>query len=190
MSDPSVADLLARRLAVLAILDRRVSAAIGATKRALAQMLTPGDAKKPTHPDDPTLQLGRVVFTIRKRQAAVTDLDALTAWASEHYPHRVVELDWEPVNLTQWREYREAYPGDRRAVTELDPAFVAEVRSTSASAGEPCYQGELDVPGVTVFQPDPVLSVTPAKDVPDHAWRSLVAETARELTDDAAAQED
>jgi hypothetical protein len=176
-------DDLARRLVVLSMLGKRVAEAVAETKDRLAGSLTVGDVKKPTHPDDPRLRLGSVTFAAGKVSAVVTDPAALAAWLGRRYPGKG-RLDWVPADKDEFEAFRETYAGERVGHWIPAEGLFEAVLAASRAAGEPMSpDGDLDVPGVKVSEGEPYLSVRPATSVPDHAWRSVLAETAKEVTD-------
>lgn len=78
------ADELARRLLLLAALDKRVAAAIAATRASLRQLIRPGTSLKPRLADGGPA--GAVSYSVAGIKAQVADEEAFTAWVLRRYP--------------------------------------------------------------------------------------------------------
>ena len=183
MNEPIVsADDLARELAALVALARRVGERRDQVQTQLAARLTPGDVKKPSHPLDPRLRLATITYRLGAVRAAVTNRAALDEWVVEHHPEQV-DQTWVPADADEFDAYVQAYPGERIVRMSAEEDYADAVVDASKAAGAPCSpHGDLDVPGVSVAVSDPVIAVSVAKDVPDPVWRGLLIQTAEEVT--------
>jgi len=157
MNEPIVAtDDLARQLAALAALAKRVKAHADTARALMATRMSPGETKRALHPDDDHVTLGTISMSVGPRRAAVTNEPALAMWVAANHPDQMVST--------------------------VDPAYVEALLEASKAAGEPCSpDGELDIPGLTVTSGDPVLKVA-VPTLPDYIWRGLLADAAQAVT--------
>lgn len=76
----------------------------------------------------------------------------------------------EPV-LLNW--VREAHPTEVETVERIRPAFLSLIKADSEAAGEPCFRGELDIPGVNVGEPYPMVrKADGADELVEKLWAS------------------
>lgn len=148
---------LSFRAAVLDELHSRVGEAKATARGALALAMHV-DAVKSVAVLAGESPIGTVSVVKGRTTARVHDPAALLEWAATHHPDQVVT---------------------RRA---LRPEFEARVLQQSKAAGQPCMDGVLDVPGVTVSMGEPYLRLVAddsAPEVIDRLW----AEGAIDLRD-------
>lgn len=73
--------------------------------------------------------------------------------------------------LLNW--VRASYPTEVETVERVRPAFLSLIKADSDAAGEPCLRGELDIPGVNVGEPYPLVRKTPGADeLVEKLWAS------------------
>lgn len=101
-----------------------------------------------------------------KTVATVVDEPALTEWLKEHYPEKVISgykvtgTQAEVVNVLF-----EHAPHLIRRTEAIQLEALHEIRRTSAALGQPIGPGaELDIPGIEVTTPDPVVTCRPTED--------------------------
>jgi hypothetical protein len=99
----------------------------------------------------------------------IVDLDAVTDWYREHYPdlvasgYKVIGSQAEVVEVL----FRYA-PHLIKRTSALQLEALHELKRSSAALGQPCGPGaELDIPGVKVTLPDPVLTCRPTDEAFD-----------------------
>jgi hypothetical protein len=84
MTEQRDIDELARRLLLLAALDKRVKSAIDEAKAKLRRMIGPGTTVRPTLSDGGPA--GYAAYTVAAIQAMVSDEKAFAAWVQRRYP--------------------------------------------------------------------------------------------------------
>lgn len=74
-------------------------------------------------------------------------------------------------NLVDW--VTEHYPTEVEEVLRVRPAFLKLLKDTSEAAGEPCGPGgELDIPGLTVGDPYPMVrAATGGTELVERLWQ-------------------
>lgn len=154
---------LALKVGALKAIKDFVETAYDEARAEIAATMKRGDKLTARSPIDDT-KIGSVTLTDPKRVADVSNMAALVAWLTEHYPD-LVSTTYE-VNATAEQVRAlvfEHHPEWLTQKTRVDPRAVAMIRERSAAAGEPIGPtGELDVPGVVVNTPDPVVTCRPA----------------------------
>lgn len=129
-------DQIVLRAAVLKILSDRVTAAYRAAKDEAAAILGP-EGRKNAVLDNRKL----AAVSVSKSGRITVDEAVLTAWVRRMYPSEVEE------------------------VTRIRPAFLDAIKKATESAGEPCTPlGDLDVPGITIGDPYPLVRKTEGAD--------------------------
>lgn len=137
-------DQLALRAAVLKILNDRVYKAFKDAKDAVAMHLGPEGRKNAVLEGN---KLASVSVT-KAGRVSVNNEAALLRWVQEHYPTEVEQVD------------------------RVRPAFLDKIKRDTEAAGEPCYQGELDIPGLAVGDPYPLVRKTAGADeLVEDLWR-------------------
>lgn len=125
------------KAAVLKILNDRVSAAFKAAKDEVAVALG-AEGRKNAVLDGHKLAS---VSVTKGGRVSVSNETLLTKWVEENYPTEVEQ------------------------VTRVRPAFLDMIKKASEAAGEPCSpNGELDVPGISVGEPFPLVRKTAGAD--------------------------
>jgi hypothetical protein len=137
-------DQLTVRAAVLKILNDRIYQAFKDAKDAVAIHLGPEGRKNAVLEGN---KLASVSVT-KAGRISVNNEPALLAWVQEHYPTEVEQ------------------------VSRVRPAFLDKIKRDTEAAGEPCYQGELDIPGLSVGDPYPLVRKTAGADeLVEDLWR-------------------
>lgn len=125
------------KAAVLKILNDRVAAAFKAAKEEVAQILGPEGRKNAVFDG---MKLASVSVT-KAGRVSVSNEKLLIDWVAEHYPTEIEET------------------------IKVRPAFLEAIKKASEEAGEPCSPfGDLDVPGVSVGEPFPLVRKSPGAD--------------------------
>jgi hypothetical protein len=139
-------DRLTVRAAVLKLLSDRVYAAFKAAKDDVAAHLGP-EGRKNAVLDG--IKLASVSVT-KSGRFSVYNPAAFLRWVQENYPTEVYD------------------------VPTVRPAFLDLIKKTSEAAGQPCApDGTLDIPGVSIGDPYPLVRKTPEADqVVENLWRS------------------
>jgi hypothetical protein len=109
------------------------------------------------------VKLGAVTKTDPKCTALIADESAFTAWVEQHYPERMV-YDFDVIGSEQEVKALlfEHAPHLLRKVAKPDPELVKQIRQDSVSIGVPMGPGgEVDVDGVEVKTPEPVVTCKP-----------------------------
>lgn len=141
---------IAHQVTVLAELANRVQAALLDARARLNTAMVTGDRLTVTHGD---VTLASVTKAKGRTTVRISDPAALLAWMAEHHPEEVVTRQ------------------------EIRPATVGRILADTKAAGQPCFGGTLDVPGLTVTTGEPTVSLRPTDDAPaaiDRMWASGV----------------
>jgi len=138
-------DSLAVKAAVLKILNDRVADAFRKAKEDVAEILGPEGRKNAVFEGHKLAS----VSVSKGGRVSVDDERLLTAWVAENYPTEVEET------------------------IKVRPAFLEMIKKCSEEAGEPCGPGgQLDVPGIRVGDPFPLVRKAPGADeIIDRLWR-------------------
>ena len=138
-------DRLAVRAAVLKLLNDRVYKAFKQAKDDVALHLG-AEGRKNAVLDG--VKLAAVSVT-KNGRFSIHNEAAFTSWVEENYPTEVVE------------------------VTKVRPAFLEAIKRASEAAGQPCTpDGTLDIPGVGIGEPFPLVRKTPeAEEIVERLWR-------------------
>lgn len=129
-------DRMAVKAAVLKILNDRVAFAFKAAKAELAELLGPEGRKNAVLDGHKLASL-----SVSKNGRVTVNEMLLTAWVAEHYPTEI------------------------ETVERVRPAFLDLIKRTSEEAGQPCSpMGDLDVPGIEIGEPYPLVRKTPGAD--------------------------
>lgn len=128
----------------------------------VAKTLNKGDRKTVRSPLG-DVKVGQVWVTDPKPVCAITDRAALTDWLAEHYPattktgYEVIGSEPEIVAVLF-----EHAPHLLREVRAIDPDQLRELRANSIALGAVVGPGgETDVPGISVSEPDGVVTCKP-----------------------------
>ncbi len=134
------------KAAVLKILNDRIAAAFKTAKDEVAAILGPEGRKNAVFD---SMKLASVSVT-KSGRVTVSNEALLTQWVVDNYPTEVEE------------------------VLRVRPAFLDMIKKASEEAGEPCsHNGELDVPGISVGEPFPLVRKAPGADeLVDKLWQS------------------
>lgn len=133
------------RAAVLKILNDRVYAAFKAAKDEVASHLGPEGRKNAVLEGNKLAS----VSVSKSGRITVTNEPALLRWVQENYPTEI------------------------ETVERVRPAFLDLIKKDTEAAGEPCFRGELDVPGISVGEPYPLVRKAPGADeLVEALWRS------------------
>lgn len=125
------------RAAVLKLLSDRLNDAFKAAKLEVAQQLGPEGRKNAVLDGH---KLASISVT-KNGRVSVSDERALTRWVEQNYPTEV------------------------ETTVKVRPAFLDAIKKASEAAGEPCSPtGELDVPGINIGDPYPMLRKAPGAD--------------------------
>lgn len=133
------------KAAVLKYLSDRVNVEFRKAKEDLARELGPEGRKN-------AVWAGNKVASVtvsKGGRVTVTSEPRLVDWVCEHYPTEAEE------------------------VVRVRPAFLEQIKKSSEAAGEPCGPGgELDIPGISVGEPYPMVrTATGGADLLDQLWR-------------------
>lgn len=134
------------KAAVLKILNDRVAAAFKAAKEEVAEILGP-EGRKNAVLDG--MKLASVSVT-KAGRVSVSNEKLLVDWVAENYPTEIEET------------------------IKVRPAFLEAIKKASEEAGEPCApDGSLDVPGISVGEPYPLVRKAPGADeIVEQLWQS------------------
>jgi hypothetical protein len=146
------ADELARRLLLLAALDKRVAAAIADTRASLRRLIRPGTSLKPQLVDGGPA--GVVSYTVAGIKAQVADEEAFTAWVMTRYP---TEVEMPVV---------------------VRPAFRAQVLEVSEAAGValgPGGEAAEDAPPIRMVNTSGTVRALPDKNRTAELWAEIKA---------------
>jgi hypothetical protein len=139
---------LARRVAILHALSAKVDDALTEARRQLAEGMETGDRVTIKTGDD---VLGSATLAKGATSARISDGEKLLAWVAERYPEQIIT--------------------ERR----IRSAVTARIIAQSKAAGQPVYDGELDVPGITVSVGEPKLQLRAEDDaavVIERLWQA------------------
>lgn len=131
---------------MLKLLSDKVNAAFKAAKDDMARELGPEGRKNAVLDGD---KIASVSVT-KSGRVSVTSEAQFVRWVEEHYP---TEIEHVP---------------------QVRPAFLEAIKKASEAAGEPCSpRGELDIPGVTVGDPYPLVRKSAGADeLLERLWQS------------------
>lgn len=129
-------DRLTLRAAVLKILSDRVNQAFRDAKDEVAAVLGVEGRKNAVLEDNKIASV-----SVAKGRTSVSSEALLTRWVAENYPTEV------------------------ETVERVRPAFLDQIKKASEAAGQPCSPfGELDVPGIAMGDPYPMVRKTAGAD--------------------------
>lgn len=153
---------LAVRVASLKVISDYTKARYDEARAEADQAMNAGDRLMARSPID-SAKIAPVVKTDPKPVARVTDEGHLTAWMAENYPEKVkagyevIGGDDEVIGVLF-----DHAPHLLRRKTVIKPEDLAELRRDSAAMGCPVGPGgEVDIPGLVVETPAPVVSCKP-----------------------------
>lgn len=105
-------------------------------------------------------KVGAVIMSDPDPVAAITDQGAFVAWVAETYPEHIesrVEIVGSRREVAA--VLAEHAPHLVRHTTVVHPDFVSQVKAVAAEARQPAGPGgEVDVPGLSITVPDPVVT--------------------------------
>lgn len=158
MSDDDVILKVAALKAISAFTTERYNEA----RQEAAKVMQRGDRRIARSPLDEA-KVGAVSMSDPKATARVSDLTAITDWLTENYPEHI-HSGYE-VNATDEQVMRvlfEHAPHMLRKVKRAKPEVLSDLTKTAAVVGKPVGPGgEMDIPGIVVERPDPVVSCKP-----------------------------
>ncbi len=155
-------DDLVLKVAALKVISAFTAERYDEARREIATVMERGDRKIARSPIDNS-KIGAITLSDPKPTAQVTDLNALTAWLAEHYPDSLV-MAYEVCGSEEQvrRVLFEHAPEMLRKVKKVRPGDLLDLRQTAAMVGRPMGPGgEVDMPGITVGTPSPVVSCKP-----------------------------
>jgi hypothetical protein len=159
---------LVLRVGALKAIKEYVNVAYDQAREEIAAVMRRGDRLTARSPLDDT-KIGSVSLTDPKPVARVSDMAALTVWLVENYPDLVADV--YEVNATDEQVRALVFEHKPEWLTRkqrVDPRVLQQIRERSATAGEAVGPtGELDVPGVAVETPAPVVTCRPTADALD-----------------------
>lgn len=153
---------LAVKVAALKVVSDFTKARYDEARGEVSAVMAAGDRLMARSPIDGT-KIGPVVKTDPKPVAKVVDEAALTEWMGEHYPENVkagYEIAATDGEIEQ--VLFEHAPHLLKHRRRIKPEVVAEIKRESAAMGCPIGPGgEVDLPGIAIDTPDPVVSCKP-----------------------------
>lgn len=173
---------LALRLAALKVLKDYIEEQYAHARAEANRTMKRGERLVARSPLDDSLKIATIPMSDPKHETTVVDEKALTVWYREHYPdmvisgYKVIGSQAEVVEVL----FRYA-PHLIKRVVALQLEALHELKRSSAALGQPCGPGaEMDIPGVKVTLPDPVVTCRPTEEAFD-IIRHLHAEGVLEL---------
>lgn len=154
---------LALKVAALKVVSDYTKEAYDESRKRIATAMERGDRKMARAGG---VKLGAVSMSDPKPVARITDEQALTSWVLDNYPD-AMESGYEVIGSL--REIVDVLfehaPHLLRKVARVDQDWLKAVRLESAKLGAVVGPGgEVDVPGLEVFTPDPVVSCKPSEE--------------------------
>lgn len=172
---------LALKVAALKVLKDYITECYVKAKAEATRTLKRGERLVARSPLDDT-KIAVIPLSDPNKVATIVDEVALTDWYKQHYPelvmsgYKVIGSQAEVVAVL----FQHA-PHLIKRTEALQLEALHELKRTSAALGQPIGPGaELDVPGVKVATPDPVLTCRPTEEAFD-IIRHLHAEGVLEL---------
>lgn len=160
---------LALRLAALKVLKDYIEEQYAHARAEAHRTMKRGERLVARSPVDDSLKIAVVPMSDPKHVAEIVDEQAVTDWYREHYPdmvtsgYTVIGSQPEIVEVL----FRHA-PHLIKRKSALTLEALHELKRSSASLGQPCGPGaELDIPGVKVTLPDPVVTCRPTEEAFD-----------------------
>jgi len=155
---------LALKIAALKLLSEYTKRCYDGARHEAARVMKRGERLVARSPIDDQ-KIAVIPMSDPSKVAEVVDEEALTDWLAEHYPDTVTSgyriIGSQPEVIAVLFEHAPHLIKRCRAI-QLEA--LHEIKRLSATLGEPVGPGgELDVPGLKVTTPDPVLSCRPAE---------------------------
>lgn len=155
---------LALRVAALKVLKDYIEEQYTWARAEAARTLKRGERLVARSPLDDS-KIATIPMSDPKHETTITDETAVTDWYREHYPemvtsgYKVIGSQAEVIAVL----FAHA-PHLIKRTQALQLEALHELKRSSAALGQPCGPGaELDIPGVKVSLPDPVLTCRPAE---------------------------
>lgn len=156
---------LALRLAALKVLKDYIEACYSQARGEAARTMKRGERLVARSPVDDQ-KIAVIPMSDPSQVAEVVDQQALTDWLSENYPEMVVsgyKVIGSQAEIVQVLFQHAPHLIKRTQAVQLEA--LHEIRRTSAALGQPVGpRGELDMPGIKVTLPDPVVTCRPTED--------------------------
>lgn len=177
MSDLTAVDRAVLNVAILTFLQKRLKDETDTTRGQASELMKKGDTLSARSPIDDS-KIARVSKSDPKKRATVTDRLAVEQWVTDRHPEKLVErteiVGPMPDVLAVLRAHAPHLVEDKKSVPDW---AVNELLLKAEKAGVPVgYGGELDdlaPPGITVTNPDGVLSVVLDKTNAEAAIRAM-----------------
>lgn len=160
---------LALKVAALKVLSDYTARCYEQARIEAVRTMKRGERLVARSPLDDSQKIATIPLSDPKHVATVVDEDALTDWMGEHYPESVTSgykvIGSQAEVIAVLFEHAPHLIKRTRAV-QLEA--LHELKRTSATLGQPVGPGaELDVPGLKVTLPDPVLTCRPTDEAFD-----------------------
>jgi hypothetical protein len=159
---------LALKLAALKVLSDYTMQCYTAARVEAARTMKRGERIVARSPMDDQ-KIAVIPMSDPKHVTEIVDQDAVTDWYREHYPdmvtsgYKVIGSQAEVIAVLF-----EHAPHLIKRTTALQLEALHELKRSSAALRQPCGPGaELDIPGVKVTLPDPVLTCRPTDEAFD-----------------------
>lgn len=177
MTDLSAVNRAVLNVAILTFLQKRLAGDVDTIRGHASSLMKKGDTLSARSPLD-DVKIARVSKSDPKKRATVDDRKALEQWVTDRHPEKLMErgeiVGPMPEVLATLREHAPHLVADKKSVPDW---AVNELLLKAEKAGVPVgYGGELDEhapPGITVTNPDGVLSVVLDKTNAEAAIRAL-----------------
>lgn len=159
---------LALRIAALKVLSDYTAEKYEAARAEGAKAMQRGERIVARSPIDDR-KIAVIPLSDPNKKAEIVDGAALLVWLDEHYPD-LVDSDYTVIGseheVIQVLFQHAPHLLDRRK--RINPRALTDIKQNSATLGQPIGPGnELDVPGVEVRTPDPVLTCRPTAEAFD-----------------------
>jgi len=177
MTDLSPVDRAVLNVAILTFLQKRLKDETDTIRGHASSLMKKGDTLSARSPLD-DVKIARVSKSDPKKRATVTNREAVEQWVTDRHPEKLVErteiVGPMPEVLATLRAHAPHLVADKKSVPDW---AVNELLLKAEKAGQPVgYDGELDdhaPPGITVTNPDGVLSVVLDKANAESAIRAM-----------------
>lgn len=160
---------LALRLAALKVLKDYIEKQYAIARGEANRTMKRGERLVARSPLDDALKIAVIPMSDPDHVTEIVDETAVTDWYRKRYPdmvmsgYRVIGSQAEVVEVL----FRHA-PHLIKRTSSLTLEAVHELKRSSAKLGQPCGPGaELDIPGVKVTLPDPVVTCRPTEEAFD-----------------------
>lgn len=159
---------LALKIAALKVLSDYTMQCYTQARAEGARQLKRGERLVARSPLDDS-KIATIPMSDPKHETTIVDEEALTDWYREHYPemvtsgYKVIGSQAEVIAVLF-----EHAPHLIKRTVALQLEALHELKRSSSALGQPCGPGaELDIPGVKVTRPDPVLTCRPVDEAFD-----------------------